>query len=69
MTADTLVEAGAFALYRAENGHRVQELAKRDDAEKAIAADFETYKSRYLRKFADVSNELAAAGLVVTRAA
>lgn len=69
MTTDTLVEAGAYALYRAENGHRVQELAKRDDAQQAIAADFETYKGRYLRKFADVAQEFAAAGLVLTRAA
>ena len=69
MTNQTLVEAGAFALYRAENGHRVQELSKREDAQAAITADFETYKSRYLRKFADVAQEFAAAGLVVTRAA
>ena len=69
MTNEAIVEAGALALYRAENSHRVQELEKRDDAQQAIAADFEMYKSRYVRKFSDVADELALAGLAVTRAA
>jgi len=69
MTNDELLNAGAFALYRAENPHRVDEFAKREDAEKAIAADFETFKSRYLRKFQDIRQSLAEAGLTVTRAA
>lgn len=69
MTTDELLHAGAFALYRAENPHRVQEFSKRADADQAIAADFETYKSRYVRKFQDFRDSLEAEGLVVTRAA
>jgi hypothetical protein len=69
MTNDELLNAGAFALYRAENPHRVDEYSKRDDAVQAIAADFETYKSRYVRKFLDIRESLAAEGLTVTRAA
>jgi len=66
---DDFVNAGAFALYRAENPHRVDKFSKRDDAASAIAADFETYKSRYVRKFQDIHESLAAEGLTVTRAA
>lgn len=69
MTAEDLIVRGAFALYRAENPHRVAELEKGDNAEAAIAADFETYRSRYVRKFADVRSSLEAEGLTVTRAA
>lgn len=69
MPTDDLLNAGAFALYRAENPHRVDEFSKRADGEKAIAADFETYKSRYVRKFQDIRDSLAASGLTVTRAA
>ncbi len=69
MMNDELLNAGAFALYRAENPHRVDEFSKRDNAAQAIAADFETYKSRYLRKFQDIHESLVAAGLSVTRAA
>ncbi len=69
MTADDIVAAGAFALYRAENPHRVVEFAKGGDAEAAIAADFETYKGRYVRKFEDLRASLASLGLTVTRAA
>ena len=69
MTNDDLLNTGAFALYRAENPHRIDELSKRNDADKAIAAEFETYKSRYVRKFQDIRESLAAAGLSVTRAA
>ncbi|WP_029010708.1 hypothetical protein [Azospirillum halopraeferens] len=69
MTADELTVRGAFALYRAENPHRIAELQKGSDAEAAIAADFETYRNRYVRKFADVRSSLEAEGLFVTRAA
>lgn len=69
MMNDELLNAGAFALYRAENPHRVDEFSKRDNAAQAIAADFETYKSRYLRKFQDIRDSLATQGLAVTRAA
>jgi len=69
MMNDELLNAGAFALYRAENPHRVDEFSKRPDAETAIAADFETYRSRYVRKFKDIRESLAAEGLTVTRAA
>lgn len=69
MTADELLTAGAFALYRAENPHRVAEFGKERNAEAAIAADFETDKSRYLRKFKDLRESLAMLGLAVTRTA
>jgi len=69
MMNDELLNAGAFALYRAENPHRVDRFSKRDDAVQAIAADFETYKGRYVRKFQDIRESLAAEGLTVTRAA
>lgn len=69
MTNDELLNAGAFALYRAENPHRIDEFSKRRDATQAIAADFETYKSRYVRKFLDIRESLAVEGLAVTRAA
>ncbi|MBP2229737.1 hypothetical protein J2847_003036 [Azospirillum agricola] len=69
MIADDLVTQGAFALYRAENPHRVAEFAKAADADAAIAADFDAYKPRYLRKFQDFSASLAGLGLTVTRAA
>ncbi|MGQ9368087.1 hypothetical protein [Azospirillum sp. ST 5-10] len=69
MTVEELSRRGAFALYRAENPHRIAELEKRADPEAAIAADFETYRNRYERKFADVRLSLEAEGLAVTRAA
>lgn len=69
MTSDDVLNKGAFALYRAENPHRVEEFAKSANAEAAIAADFETYKSRYVRKFQDIRASLEALGLTVTRAA
>ena len=69
MTNDELLNAGAFALYRAENPHRIDEFSKRENATQAIAADFETYKSRYMRKFHDIRESLAVEGLTVTRAA
>ena len=59
----------AFALYRAENPHRVVECGKRTDADAALAAEFETYKGRYLRKFEDLRASLESLGLTVTRAA
>lgn len=69
MTADDLVTAGAFALYQAENPHRVAEFGKSNNAEAAIAADFETYKGRYLRKFQDLRASLEGLGLTVIRGA
>ena len=69
MTADDIVIQGAFALYRAENSHRLAEFAKTDDCEAAIAADFDAYKQRYLRKFRDLNASLASLGLTITRAA
>lgn len=66
---DDLLNTGAFALYRAENPHRVEEFSKSANAEQAIAADFELYKGRYVRKFQDVRESLEALGLTVTRAA
>jgi hypothetical protein len=69
MTADDLVTAGAFALYQAENPHRVAEFGKSGNAAAAIAADFETYKGRYVRKFQDLRSSLEGLGLSVTRTA
>lgn len=69
MTAEDILTAGAMALYRAENQYRVEEFAKGSDPQAAIAADFEQYRSRYTRKFADLSASLAAMGLAVTKAA
>ncbi len=71
MTAATeeLVTAGAFALYRAENPHRVAEFGKSSNAEAAIVADFETYKGRYVRKFQDLRAALEGLGLAVVRGA
>lgn len=63
-----LVTKGAFALYRAENAHRVSEFKKSQNAEAAIAADFDAYRTRYLRKFKDISDSLSEQGLTVTRA-
>jgi predicted extracellular nuclease len=67
MIADDLTTQGAFALYRAENAHRVAEFAKTADADAAIAADFNDYRQRYLRKFQDFSDSLASLGLTITR--
>lgn len=69
MTADDLLTQGAFALYRAENTHRIAEFAKSTDSDAAIAADFACYKQRYLRKFQDFNSSLASLGLTITRAA
>lgn len=69
MSANDLVTAGAFALYRAENPHRLAEFAKEADSEAAIAADFDSYKSRYIRKFQDLNESLASLGLTITKAA
>jgi len=69
MIADDLVTQGAFALYRAENPHRIAEFAKAIDSDAAIAADFDAYKQRYLRKFQDFNDSLASLGLTITRAA
>lgn len=69
MSTEELVTRGAFALYCAENAHRVEEFAKRANARAAIAADFDTFRNRYVRKFQDLHASLEAEGLVVTRAA
>lgn len=69
MTAEQMLHAGAFALYQAENPHRVDELKKGGDADTAIAADFESFKSRYVRKFQDIRASLEQQGLTITRAA
>ncbi|NYZ14649.1 hypothetical protein HL658_19040 [Azospirillum sp. RWY-5-1] len=69
MTTEEILTAGAMALYRAENQYRVEEFAKGSDPQAAIAADFEQYRSRYTRKFADFRASLAAMGLTVTKAA
>ncbi|WP_042442223.1 hypothetical protein [Azospirillum sp. B510] len=63
-----LVTKGAFALYHAENAHRVSEFKKSQNAEAAIAADFDAYRTRYLRKFKDIFDSLSEQGLTVTRA-
>ncbi|PWC74582.1 hypothetical protein [Azospirillum sp. TSH64] len=68
LTGNDLVTKGAFALYRAENAHRVSEFEKSQNAEAAIAADFDAYRTRYLRKFKDVFESLSEQGLTVTRA-
>ncbi|MBP2300436.1 hypothetical protein [Azospirillum picis] len=67
--SDDLVTEGAFALYRAENAHRVSEFRKSDNADAAIAADFDAYRIRYLRKFRDFTESLSEQGLTVTRSA
>lgn len=69
MIAKDLVTQGAFALYLAENPHRIAEFAKGDDTDAAIAADFDDYKQRYLRKFRDLNDSLTSLGLTITRAA
>ncbi|MBP2293992.1 hypothetical protein [Azospirillum rugosum] len=69
LVAEDLVVEGAFALYRAENPHRVAEFGKGNNAEAAIAADFETYKGRYVRKFQDLRAALEGLGLAVVRGA
>jgi hypothetical protein len=69
MAADDLITQGAFALYQAENQHRISEFAKAPNADAAIAADFNDYKQRYLRKFEDLSASLTRLGLAITRAA
>ncbi|RJF81531.1 hypothetical protein D3877_15400 [Azospirillum cavernae] len=69
MAADDLITQGAFALYQAENQHRITEFAKSPNADAAIAADFNDYKQRYLRKFQDLNASLTRLGLTITRAA
>ena len=63
-----LVTKGAFALYRAENAHRVSEFEKSQNAEAAIAADFDAYRTLYLRKFKHIFDSLSQQGLTDTRA-
>lgn len=68
--SEQIVTAGAFAIFRAENPLRISELSKRtDDADKAIAAAFESDKNRYLQKFRDLQASLKTEGLVITRGA
>jgi hypothetical protein len=65
MSLDQLETAGAFALYRAEQGHRVAEFGKAEDADARIRRDFEAYRGRYVRKFQDILASLAEQGLEV----
>lgn len=69
MNDDRLVETGAYALYRSENAHRIQEFSRLKNAEEVIAGDFESCKSKYVRKFQDVISSFNALGLSVVRAA
>ena len=63
MSGDQLVAAGAFALYRAEQGHRIAEFRKAADPDALIRRDFESYRSRYVRKFQDIAASLAEQGI------
>ncbi|WP_207480871.1 hypothetical protein [Arenibaculum pallidiluteum] len=65
MSRDQLVSAGAFALYRAEQGHRIAEFRKDEDADTLILRDFESYRSRYIRKFQDIAASLAEQGIAL----
>lgn len=66
MQNDLLVETGAYALYRSENAHRIQEFAKLSNAEQIIAGDFQNSRTKYVRKFKDIQACLEAQGLAVT---
>lgn len=65
MSQDDLAAVGAFALYRFEHSHRVHEFEKQDNAQALIQADFEQFKGKYLRKFADIRAQMAAHGLEI----
>lgn len=69
MSLDELMTAGAFALYGAEQAHRIEEFRKSPDADALIQRDFEDYKGRYVRKFQDFAAQLASRGLAVRPAA
>lgn len=64
-----LLETGAFALYKEDMGYRVKELSKSPDADSRIAADFQVYREKYLRKFQDIFTALEQEGLKVERTA
>jgi hypothetical protein len=65
MSRDQLVSAGAYALYRAEQGHRIAELGGGTDGDARIRGDFEAFRSRYVRKFQDFVDSLAEQGLTI----
>lgn len=68
MSQEQMVVAGAFALYRAEHAHRIAEFRKSENSNDLIQRDFEQFKSKYLRKFQDFADSLAAEGLSVHQA-
>ena len=65
MSHDQMITAGAFALYRAEQAHRIHEFRKHGDAESLIQQDFQQFRSRYVHKFNDFMSALQAEGLTV----
>ncbi len=65
MSRDQLVAAGAYALYRAEHSHRIAEFGGTPDAEDRILGDFESFRSKYVRKFQDFVDSLAEQGLTI----
>ena len=65
MSRDELVKAGAFALYRAEHSHRIEEFCKSSNSDELIQTDFEHFRGKYLRKFEDFAQSLAAEGLAI----
>jgi len=65
MGRDQIVTAGAFALYRTEQGHRIAEFRKAADPEAMIQRDFESFRSRYVRKFQDLAASLAEQGIAL----
>ncbi len=65
MSHEDLTQRGAFALYTTEQGYRIREFHKRDNAEDAITADFQAYSPRYLQQFRSVREALEAAGLKI----
>jgi hypothetical protein len=69
MSTDQLVNKGAFALYRSENAHRIEEFMKSANSNELIASDFEKFKSRYVRKFQDFFSSLAHEGLTIQKSA
>ena len=69
MGKDQFERSGAFALYRSEHAHRVEEFQKKGDKAAAlIEQDFEKFKVRYVHKFQDFQRSLAAEGLTIQAA-
>lgn len=69
MDRDHVVTAGAFALYRSENAHRIGEFEKTANSNELIARDFAQFKGRYTRMFQDLCACLEAEGLAVRQIA